>query len=160
MPTEAEFEANGALSLTDSVVTGNSTSGNFADGGGIFAVRGATLLRSLIDNNETSGGAATGGGIFVVGSATIDSSTVSNNRTQGDDSRGGGIASAVNPLSVINSTVSGNKTFGGESAQASEPWVGASARSVRLRLPTVPLPITKRLNLEPAESGCATMRLR
>ena len=109
------IQSEGAVSLNESVVIGNSTSGNFAGGGGILAAGGATLLRSLVDDNETAGGAAPGGGIFVIGSAMIDSSTVSNNRTHGDDSRGGGISSGVNPLTLINSTVSGNKTFGGES---------------------------------------------
>ncbi len=109
------IQSEGAVSLNESVVTGNSTSGNFAGGGGILAAGGATLLRSLVDDNETAGGAAPGGGIFVIGSAMIDSSTVSNNLTHGDDSRGGGVSSGVNPLTLINSTISGNKTFGGES---------------------------------------------
>jgi hypothetical protein len=118
------LHSDGSVSLTETVVTGNSTSGDFADGGGIFASGDATLMRSLVDNNETMGGAAPGGGIFVIGRTLIDSSTVSNNRTHGDDSRGGGIGSGVNQLTLINSIVSGNTTFGGETG-ASFGAVGA-----------------------------------
>jgi hypothetical protein len=118
------LHSDGSVSLTETVVTGNKTSGNFAGGGGVFAGGGAAIFRSLVDNNETMGGAAPGGGIAIVGGALIDSSTVSNNRTHGDDSRGGGIASGVIQLALINSTVSGNTTFGGETG-ASFGAVGA-----------------------------------
>ena len=131
------FSGN-ALTLTDSMVSGNRTAGFFAGGGGgIFANGEVFLYNSTISDNTTrglgggisaqdfvfltnstvSGNSTTntlgggGGGIFTQGSVSLISSTVSGNSTTGSVADGGGVL-AQGSVSLINSTVSGNSTSG------------------------------------------------
>lgn len=106
---------SGSVSLVDTVVSGNSTHGNNAYGGGITAVGAVTLTGSTVSDNSTSGFNSAGGGIFAVGAVTLNSSTVSGNSTIAGRSGGGGIYSRAN-VSLFNSTVSGNSTAGVVSA--------------------------------------------
>ena len=94
------------LELTDSVVSGNSSSGN---GGGISAQQkyAVSLVDSTVSGN-TAGGS--GGGIFGKYVQLIDS-TVSNNSSQG---QGGGIAiyGYAAGVNASNSTIAGNTSHG------------------------------------------------
>jgi hypothetical protein len=133
--------------MYDSVVSGNFTLGNGADGGGIFTGSGSTIVRSTIVNNHTFGNSADGGGVYgrlltiedsnVIGNgtfgegadgggiatdrATIVRSTVGDNLTSGREAKGGGIYSRL-ALAVVESTMSGNRTIG-EQAAGGGIWV-------------------------------------
>ena len=94
------------MTLTNSRVYGNSTSGSDAGGGGISA-GSVTLTNSRVYENSTTGVFARGGGISA-GSLTSVDSTVSGNSS---DAAGGGI-SLTYEGTLTNSTVSGNSTSG------------------------------------------------
>src|SRR5262245_22330821 len=105
----------GALTLTDMVITANTAGG---DGGGINGNTGGsqTLINSTVSGNT----AGLGGGLSLIGPLTLVNTTVSGN-TSTTASGGGGVASNGTPV-VINSTITGNhapagagggiKTFG------------------------------------------------
>ncbi len=99
---------NSDVTLTNSTVSGNSTSGTRAHGGGIYA-NTATLTNSTVSGNSTTGISAEGGGIHAY-LATLTNSTVSGNSTTASSAQGGGIY--ANTATVTNSTVSGNSTTG------------------------------------------------
>ena len=54
----------GNLTLDQSTVSGNSTAGSGAHGGGIFACGAVTLTQSTVSGNSTAGINAYGGGIL------------------------------------------------------------------------------------------------
>jgi len=116
---------NGALSLINSSVTGNSTTGYFSYGGGGILNNGSlTINQCSITNNRGDG---YGGGIAgSAGSAVIQNSTISGNQIFGlvhSDGDGAGLATCVPYISVCvgegfiiqNSTISGNSALGGGS---------------------------------------------
>ena len=108
------FASSGSLSLSNSTLSGNSTSGFYAYGGGIYTESGSvSLTSSTLSGNSTSGDAAFGGGIATLtGSVNLTSSTLSDNSTSGDDAFGGGIGASAGSVSLANSTLSGNSTSG------------------------------------------------
>ena len=75
----------GVLTFSECVVTGNSTSGDFAGGGGVWADFGhVRLVQSVVSGNSTTGENADGGGIFAqYGGVTLTESTVNGNSTAG-----------------------------------------------------------------------------
>lgn len=94
---------DGNLTLDSSTVTGNQTSGNFAEGGGIFSSHAMTVTNSTIGPNNLS---FNGGGIFIFdGIFTLDRSTVYGNSA---DSGAGIFNAAASNLYLINSTISQN----------------------------------------------------
>ena len=114
-------QGGGDLTITDSIITGNSS---MAHGGGIYFQPNATVPPLMVITNTTiSGnrcntdrvGAGDGGGISSDGSgfATISRSTISGNtaftapNVVGGAGKGGGIYS-LRKLNVDNCTVSGN----------------------------------------------------
>ena len=101
----------GNLTLDQSTVSGNSTIGNFAYGGGISAKGTVTLTQSIVSGNSTGGSSAWGGGIFSNTTATLTESTVSGNSTVGSNAKGGGIWT-YNAVTLTQSTLSGNSTTG------------------------------------------------
>lgn len=113
--------AQTSLSLYDSQVTNNTVqSGKFlsysknAYGGGIWVNGDFALHSSTIAGNQAvtdttgTGGFSMGGGIAANGDVDIDRSTISGNMAE----RVAGVAlaggNALNPLSISNSTISGN----------------------------------------------------
>ncbi|MEM7315081.1 MAG: choice-of-anchor Q domain-containing protein, partial [Planctomycetota bacterium] len=97
--------AGGILTLTDGTVSGNSTSGVNADGGGIFSNSGHVTLTSSTVSGNSSG--RDGGGIFAV-EGTINNSTITNNSASG---AGGGIgldADGDESLIILNSIIADN----------------------------------------------------
>jgi CSLREA domain-containing protein len=99
---------SGALTLTNSIVSGNSV-GSFG-GGGIFSDNGTLIVsKTTVSGNSA---ASFGGGIFSVsaGLSTLANSTVSSNSS---GSHGGGIFFDRGRLTLVHSTVSDN-TAGGD----------------------------------------------
>ena len=111
--------ANG-VTLVGSTVSGNSTSGVFARGGGIFTDGGGfefsavTVNNSVVSGNSTSGESANGGGIYSRYGVTVTNGTVSGNQTTGERASGGGISVDGGPVTLTNSTVSGNSAGFGQ----------------------------------------------
>lgn len=106
-----------SLTLVNCVITGNSTGGAAAFGGGA-AVKLLTsddtpltlrLIHSTVSGNSTAGGYAYGGGI-AAGYAYVINSVISNNRTTGPGGAGGGIVALG--LQIEGTTVSNNQTTG------------------------------------------------
>ena len=108
------FASNGLLSINNSVISGNSTSGVLGNGGGVFTYLGdLTLTSSTLSGNNTSGSAALGGGVFTVGGDVIlTDSTLSGNSTSGDYAAGGGVFAFYGDVSLTDSTLSGSSTSG------------------------------------------------
>jgi hypothetical protein len=99
--------------LSNSTVSGNSTAGDYAYGGGIVA-NISTLTNSTVNGNSTAGDGAIGGGIRSYNSATLTNSTVSGNVAK---ERGGGVGfSSVfangHSLTIQNSIIAGNSDNG------------------------------------------------
>jgi hypothetical protein len=104
---------NGALSLINSTVTGNSVTSTFAYGGGGILNNGSlTINQCSITNNS---GDRYGGGIAgIAGSALIQNSTISGNHTGGwDHFDGDGAGLSGEGFIIQNSTISGNSATGG-----------------------------------------------
>ncbi|MEA2411271.1 MAG: large repetitive protein [Thermoleophilaceae bacterium] len=117
------------LTLTDSVVKGNSATFN---GGGIGTatfespdVSDITIDRSTISDNQVTGGTGGGfgGGIESFGNLTVTNSTVSGNSVSNASAtnQGGGIAVGLDPgffggspgtVTILNTTVAGNSVSG------------------------------------------------
>ena len=106
--------SSGNISLNNSAVSGNSTSGEESVGGGIFNRLGnVSLTNSVVSDNSTSGADSGGGGIYNrSGDVSLANSTISGNTTLGEGSDGGGIYNLYGDVSLTNSTVSGNMTSG------------------------------------------------
>jgi predicted outer membrane repeat protein len=110
----------GALTVTNSTFTGNSTSGN---GGGIFSTGTLTVTNSTFSANSASGGGGSGGGgIFSTstggGTLTVTNSILSGNSTSGN---GGGIFSnnSGGGTTVTNTLLAGNTAPSGQGPDAS-----------------------------------------
>ena len=96
----------GTLLLTDSIVANNKTGGS--SGGGIDSADGTvTLINCLISGNEANG---PGGGISSFDTVNIVNSSIINNLS----GTGGGLAICCNQVlaTVVNSTISGNRSTG------------------------------------------------
>lgn len=104
--------AVGALALTNSTVSGNSTAGIYGHGGGIAGGE-MTLNNSTVCGNSTLGRGADGGGISAAGLVvTLIGSTISGNSASGD---GGGInaPSFLGPLTTVADTIIAGNVSGG-----------------------------------------------
>jgi hypothetical protein len=98
------------LTLSQSTVTGNSTTGDRSRGGGInTGLDSLTLIESVVSGNSTTGDNSDGGGIQS-GALTVTGSTISGNSTAGASADGGGIR-AVN-LTLLQSTITDNHAHG------------------------------------------------
>jgi CSLREA domain-containing protein len=96
----------GFLTLTSSVISGNSAADGW--GGGIYNEGILTLTSSVISGNSAADG--WGGGIYNAGALTLTSSTVSGNSA--NKGWGGGVYNEKT-LMLTNSTVSGNSAADG-----------------------------------------------
>ena len=109
----------GALTITDTMISGNTvTTAGSAAGGGISSSGQATLkiTRSAIHANSLNGGSdATGGAIRTTNDLIVVDSTISNNTAK----QGGGIyfASGSRLLTITNSTIAANTASGASNAQ-------------------------------------------
>ncbi|WP_196223135.1 cadherin-like domain-containing protein, partial [Roseibium sp. RKSG952] len=107
--TGGGISGKGAVTLDSSEISGNSTSGETASGGGVSGFL-VDVTNSAITGNSTSSDRTAGGGIFGF-DVTVTSSSVSGNSVSGYGAAGGGIA-AANEANLIGSTVSGNTASG------------------------------------------------
>jgi len=107
--------ARGGLTIENATVTNSSTTGNYADGGGIFVGRSANFSDCTLTGNSTGGDEAGGGAVFLRNlsgtTANLDSCTISNNQTGGQNADGGGIY-AYSGINLSDSVVSGNQVLG------------------------------------------------
>ncbi len=99
----------------NSLITQNSTYGNYASGGGIANIGGDVVLNQVtISRNTTSGTDSHGAGIYSTGgNLTLNGTTVTQNSSDAAGFNGGGIYSQTNltgtqKTSIVNSTISGN----------------------------------------------------
>ncbi|MEM9061578.1 MAG: choice-of-anchor Q domain-containing protein [Pseudomonadota bacterium] len=99
------------LNISNSEFTGNSTTGNSSDGGGALAQRDLTITDSTFSDNFTLGTFGRGGAAASFGSVIAINSTFNDNFTTGDVGRGGAVSS-FDPMTIVNSTLTGNSTFG------------------------------------------------
>ncbi len=101
------------VAFEDLTITGGKTTGSSDSGGGIQFLSSGQLL---VENSALSGNtstAAKGGGIYTnVGPVTILNSTISGNSVVADHKDGGGIFAQNGNVIVTNSTLTGN-TAGG-----------------------------------------------
>jgi hypothetical protein len=97
---------NSTLTVTDSVISGNTASGG-GQGGGIYNAVNSTvnIVDSTVSGNTDSEGGQ-GGGVYNDGTATVSNSTISENTAEGAG-QGAGIYSD-GTANVTDSTVSGN----------------------------------------------------
>lgn len=100
------YNKNGNLTVESTTISGNTTFGRRARGGGIFHYQGGNLI---VDGSTISGNYAfyDGGGIHTEASTTIQNSTISGNST----GNGGGITiwnRDSNTLAIRNSTITRN----------------------------------------------------
>ena len=107
---------SGDVTITNSVISNNSTEGDRAYGGGVFFTKTGLpgghliLIDTTVSGNSTLGFNAHGGGIDAL-RATLTNSTVSGNSTSGFGD-GGGISGST--VTLTGSTVSGNSVVGGD----------------------------------------------
>ena len=98
----------GALTITDSVFSGNSAANK---GGGIYNIGTLNITNSAFSANSVTGGSISVGGIYNGWTAAITNSTFSGNSATGGF--GGGVYNS-GTLTITNSTFSGNSaTTGG-----------------------------------------------
>lgn len=110
----------GTVTVSDSTISGNS-----AEFGGGFGGGGAIML-----NNSTFSGNSSrtdGGGLAIIGpppvAPALNSVTITNNTADSDGDGigdGGGIATPA-PLSVSNTIIAGNRSFGGQAPDCKGP---------------------------------------
>ena len=102
---------NSTLTVTDSVISGNTAS-NGGQGGGIYNAANSTvnIVDSTVSGN-TDSASGQGGGIYNDGQVTVANSTISANTVEGGG-QGAGIYSD-GTATVTDSTVSGNTAPGG-----------------------------------------------
>ncbi len=123
------FNQGGTLTLSNSIVSGNSgggifnqggtltlsnsiVSGNTGDIGGGIANEGTlTITNSTVADNTATEQYDGGGGIYNKGTLTLSNSTISGNMATGQYSAGGGIYNEGR-LTLSNSTISGNNSSG------------------------------------------------
>ncbi len=110
---------DGVLTIERSVIANNSAAFNGpAKGGGIYNAGSLTIISSSIEKNivDTIGSAIYGGGVYNTGSLWVYDSTFSNNAVYyiGD----GSAIHNLGEMTVLNSTISGNKTDSGSAIAA------------------------------------------
>ena len=100
----------GTLTVTNSIITGNTATGSVY-GGGIFNYWGSatslSITNSTISGNSAGAG---GGGIYAGGTITITNSTITLNTASG---HGGGIQTGGGTLVIIDSIISSNTALAG-----------------------------------------------
>jgi hypothetical protein len=97
----------GSVTITDSVIAGNSTVNDGAAGGGIYAGGDLIVENSTISRNLSYGAVADGGSLFALGDVMISNSTITGNCAASGDALGGGVASEGD-ITVSNSIILGN----------------------------------------------------
>ncbi len=114
-PCGGGINNSGNLTITGSVISGNSVNAFSAvSGGGIYSNGNLTITDSTISGNSISSNSfAIGGGISLTSAGyVISNSTISGNSASGNTSdQGGGINVNNGVLNIINSTVTNNSVI-------------------------------------------------
>ena len=120
------------LTLDDVVISGNTSSDDFASGAGIFHTLGQlTINDSIVSDNTTYGDNSVGGGLYSgFNTAVLTDTVISGNATHGNDADGGGIFNVAGDLTLIRSDVSGNTTEGMGSVGGGLGAINATTRLV------------------------------
>lgn len=100
----------GVLTLNNSILEGNSTSGTGASGGAVLAEGELEILGSTFHGNETDG--SSGGAVRGFSTVTIANSEFTSNTSSGDQASGGAVSSRGD-LNVTSSTFSNNAVLQG-----------------------------------------------
>jgi hypothetical protein len=111
------------LTVIGSTIEGNSTTGDTAPGGGIYAFAAdVSLTDSIVSTNSTSGINSSGGGVHSYqGRLIVHDTTINGNYTLGDDTSGfgdgGGIhGRQLSEFLITGSTIADNYTEGNDSS--------------------------------------------
>ena len=105
--------SSGMLTIVRSTLSGNSTTGEFSEGGAVAVFGSMAVTDSTLSGNFTAGQYSGGGAIYSAnGNLTITSSTLAGNSTTGYSSQGGAIFVLEGDVTVTGSTLSGNQTIG------------------------------------------------
>lgn len=87
----AIYAWNSEIVVIQSTVSGNSTLGRSAEGGAIYSTNKVSVFQSDFLNNSTAGESASGGAILSWIDVSVDQSRFSNNSTAGQNAPGGAI---------------------------------------------------------------------
>ena len=116
------IEGASAVTLNGLTVTGGSVAAGLTGGGGIRVTAGSQLV--LVDSTiEGNTSADMGGGIANYGSMNISGSTIAANHAA---DTGGGVFTAANPVTIENSTISGNTSGLGAGAGINSQAAGGN----------------------------------
>ncbi len=97
------------VSISDSVLAGNSTTGYAAGGGAVFAYGGITLRDTLVTGNSTAGDYALGGALLSKWADTkLYNSQVASNSTYGTGADGGGVATYGADIRAVETSIANN----------------------------------------------------
>jgi CSLREA domain-containing protein len=109
-----QVQSRGTLSILNSTLTGNSTTGETASGGAVCDWDGTlTVTDCTLTGNSTIGDNAYGGALYSRdGAMTVTNSTLSGNSTTGQMACGGAVYDWSGALTVTNCLLSGNSTIG------------------------------------------------
>ncbi|MFK8114032.1 MAG: GEVED domain-containing protein, partial [Rubripirellula sp.] len=108
------LSSTGTLTVANSAITGNQSSGLGGIGAGLGALTGSfVILDSLITDNVASGDFSSGAGVWSAGEKiTIERSILSGNRVTGGSASGAAVYSLGAEVNISGSTLSGNVTEG------------------------------------------------
>jgi len=111
---------DGTINITNSTISGNTATGDYAFGGGVTNGGDGTIniTNSTISENTTTGEEAFGGGAANVeeGTINITNSTITANAVSGDWAFGGGLANYDDgTINITNSTIFNNSVSGADS---------------------------------------------
>jgi CSLREA domain-containing protein len=128
----AFYNVNGSVTMTGSIVTGNTSAGN---GGGLRTDGGTvTITESTFSDNSSDGnGGAIASLANAAGSVSVIKSTLSGNDAVAS---GGGIYNQ-SPLTVLNSTISGNSAGAGDNGLGSGGGIYNFLGSVEISFTTM-----------------------
>jgi CSLREA domain-containing protein len=108
----------GIYSFANLTVSNSHITGNTAQFGGAIAnqLGALTLLQSTVSNNTANGNSVAGGGLDVTGPLTVTNSTISGNIVTGTTGNSGGGIWINGDSTITNSTITNNSVLGPNSA--------------------------------------------
>ncbi len=125
-----QFLSSGQLTISNSAISGNMTTGFMGRGAGVFTDTGSvSVVSSTISGNTTIGSEGDGAGIFSLhGTVSLINSTVSGNSASGYHAGGAAIYTNFSDatITITDSTISANVDPGGSSTGAAVTDVRAS----------------------------------
>ena len=105
------INADGDFYGYNSIFYGNVATGDFADGGAIHSSGDVTLVKTVVAQNGVRGENGDGGGVSAGGALTVTRGAIGKNSVEGRYGKGGGLFS-MGDLSITNGALFGNTTLG------------------------------------------------